>query len=78
MDRRVANLEVEQRRMNSLVRENERLRIQVQQLKKKIREYGVEGMRALEEIGVLLGGAESIDTTGVGAGTSTNTTQILK
>tara|TARA_E500000331_G_scaffold357244_1_gene418218 strand:+ start:680 stop:916 length:237 start_codon:yes stop_codon:yes gene_type:complete len=78
MDRRVANLEVEQRRMNSLVRENERLRIQVQQLKKKIREYGVEGMRALEEIGVLLGGAESIDTTGVGTGTSTNTTQILK
>lgn len=59
---RFASLEIEQRRMNSLVRENERLRIQVEQLKYKIKQHGVEGMKALEEIGILLGSAEMIGT----------------
>tara|TARA_A100001015_G_scaffold321412_1_gene452012 strand:- start:7188 stop:7406 length:219 start_codon:yes stop_codon:yes gene_type:complete len=67
---RFASLEIEQRRMNSLVRENERLRIQVEQLKYKIKQHGVEGMKALEEIGILLGSAEMIETS-----TSTATTK---
>tara|TARA_Y100000992_G_scaffold221370_1_gene153550 strand:+ start:841 stop:1065 length:225 start_codon:yes stop_codon:yes gene_type:complete len=71
---RFASLEVEQRRMNSLVRENERLRIQVQQLKYKIKQHGVEGMKALEEIGVLLG-TESIEpSTSTSTGTPAKTT----
>tara|TARA_B100001027_G_scaffold180179_1_gene131539 strand:- start:82 stop:303 length:222 start_codon:yes stop_codon:yes gene_type:complete len=48
------DLEKDIMKMANLTRENERLRLQVQELKQKFRKYGEIGLKAMQDIDTLL------------------------